>query len=119
MDQADRSPAAALLEGEELLDLLDETAEVHEPGLGIAVHAIRQVSDEVLEIACDAADGGVARRELLAQAVQPIGEASRYGLNSLLFRLLPEPLVLHEHVVDGIEERLLLPGRQMYAIAHP
>ena len=50
VDQAHRAPLAALLEREERLELLDEAPEVHQPGLRIAVHAIGQVGDEVLEV---------------------------------------------------------------------
>ena len=51
IDQPDRAPVAALLEREERLELLDEAPEVHQPRLRIAVDAVREVGDELLEIA--------------------------------------------------------------------
>ena len=74
VDQADRAPAAALLEREERLELLDEAPEVHQPGLRIAVHAIGQVGDEVLEVLGDAAHGRVARGQFVAHAIHALGE---------------------------------------------
>ena len=106
----DRAPAPALLEREERLELLDEAAEVHQPRLRVAVHAVRQVGDEVLEVLRDAADGGVARGQLVAHPVHALGEPGRDGLDGLLLGLLPQPLVLQEDAVDGLEQRLLVPG---------
>jgi hypothetical protein len=61
----------------------------------------------------------ITRRELVAEPVQAIREPGRHCLDGLLLGLLPETLVLHEHAVDGVEQRLLVPGGQMYAIPHP
>src|SRR5882762_2088564 len=119
IDQADGAPAAALLEREKRLDLLDEAAEVHQPRLRIAVHAVGEIGDEVFEVAADAADGGVASGELVAEAVEAVAEAGGDGLDGLLLRLLPETLVLHEHAVDGVEQCLLMPGGQMHPVTDP
>ena len=83
------------------------------------MHAVGEIRDEVLEVARDTAHRRVARRELVAQPVHAVGEAGRDRLNRLLLRLLPQLLVLHEHVVDRVEQRLLLSGGQVHAIAHP
>src|SRR5258705_13540225 len=53
-------------------------------------------------------------RRRLRRSVKPAD-----GLDGLLLRLLPETLVLHEHVVDGVEQRLLLPGGQMHPVSDP
>src|SRR6266550_1724573 len=119
IDQADGAPLPALLEREKRFDLLDETLEVHQPGLRIAMDAVGEIGDEILEVAGNAADGRVARRQLVAQPVQPVREAGRDRLNRLLLGLLPQPLVLHEDAVDRVEQRLLLAGGQMHPIAHP
>src|SRR5258705_4151448 len=53
-------------------------------------------------------------RRRLRRSVKPAD-----GLDGLLLRLLPETLVLHERVVDGVEQRLLLPGGQMHPVPDP
>ena len=113
VDQPHRAPAPALFEREERLELLDEPAEVHQPGLRVAVDAVGQVGNQVLEVLGDAADRRVARGQLVAHAVHALGEAGRHGLDGLLLRLLPEALVLEEDAVDGVEQGLLLARRQM------
>src|SRR5262245_935064 len=119
IDQADGAPAATLFEREKRLDLLDEAAEVHEPRLGIAVHAVGEVRDEVLEISRDAADRRVAGGKLVAQPLETVRKAGGHRLDGLLLGLLPELLVLHEHVVDRVDQRLLVCGRQVHALADP
>ena len=105
IDQADGAPPPALLQRQERLQLLDEAAEVHQPRLRIAVDAIGEVGDQIFEVPGDAADRGVAGRQLLAHPIHALGEAGGYSLDRLLLRLLPEALVLHEDVVDGVEQR--------------
>src|SRR5207247_4949792 len=46
VDQADRAPAAALLEREERLELLEEVIQIHQPRLGIPVRQVGEVCDE-------------------------------------------------------------------------
>jgi hypothetical protein len=48
------------------------------------VHPVRQVGDEVLEVLGDAADRGVARRQLIAHPIHALGEPGRDGLDGLL-----------------------------------
>ncbi len=98
----------ALFERQEGFQLLDEPAEVHQPGLRVPMDAVGQVGDQILEVSGDAADGGVARRQFLAQLVHPLGKAGGDGLNRFLLGLLPQPLVLQEHVVDGIQQGMFL-----------
>ena len=43
VDEADRRPASALLEGEERLELLGEPAEVHQLRLGVAMRLVGQI----------------------------------------------------------------------------
>ena len=66
---------AALFERQKRFELLDEPPDVHEPGLGIAVDLVGKVSHQVLEVARDAADGGVTRSQLLAHPVQAFGKS--------------------------------------------
>jgi hypothetical protein len=110
---------APLLERQERFELFDEPAEVHQPGFWIAVDAIGQVGHQVLEVAGDAADGGVPGRQLRAHPIHTLGEAGGDGLNRLLLRLLPQPFVLHEHAIDGFEQCLFLRRVQVQAFPHP
>ena len=69
VDEADGAPAAALLERQERLELLGEAAEVHQLRLRIAVRLVGEIGDQRFEVARDAADGRVLRRQLgLARA---------------------------------------------------
>ncbi len=113
IDQPDRAPVSALLEGEERLELFDEAPEVHQAGLRVAMHPVRQVGDELFEILRDAADRGVARGELVPHLVHALGKPGRNRLNGVLLGLLPEPLVLQKHVVDGVEQGVLLMSCQV------
>src|SRR6476620_475373 len=119
IDETNRAPASALFEREKRLHLLDEAAEVHQPRLRIAMDAVGEVRDEVLEVAGDAAHRRVAGREFLAQPVETIGESGGYRLDGLLLRLLPEALVFHEDVVDRLDERLLVRHGQMHTLVDP
>ena len=119
IDQADGAPVPALLERQERFELLDEAPEVHQPRLRIAVDAIGEVGDQLLEVAGDAADRGVARGELLAHPVHALGKAGRDRLYGFLLGLLPQPFVVHEHAVDGVEQRLLVGRRQREPFPHP
>ncbi len=79
IDEADGAPRAALLESEKRFELLDEAAEVHEPRLRIAVDAVGQIGDEILEVARDAAHRRVPRRSssriLFIRSVKPLDTA--------------------------------------------
>ena len=119
VDEADGAPAAALLEREKRLELLDEPPEIHQPRFRIAVDAVGEIGDQILEVAGDAADGGIARRQLLAHPVHALGEAGGHRLNGLLLRLLPQALVLQEHAVDRLEQGLLLAGGQVEPFVDP
>ena len=119
IDQPDRAPVAALLEREERLELFDKPPEVHQARLRVAVHPVRQVGDELFEILRDAADRRVARGELLPHLVHALGKPGRNRLNGVLLGLLPEPLVLQEDVVDGVEQRVFLMSCQVTLLAHP
>src|SRR4051812_27811305 len=58
VDETDGAPSAALLEREKCFQLVDESTEVHQPGLRVTMDTVGQVGDEVFEVAGDAADGG-------------------------------------------------------------
>ena len=83
----------ALLEREKRLELLGEAAEVHQLRLRIAVRLVGEVGDERLEVARDAADGGVLGQQLGLDARHLVGKAGRQRLNGFVLRFLPEPLV--------------------------
>ena len=119
IDEPHGAPVPALLEGEKRLELLDEAAEVHQARLRIAVHAIRQVGDQLLEVFRDAAHRCVACRQLLAHLVHPLGEAGRDRLNRVLLRLLPQTLVLQEDVVDRVEQGMFLMSCQVELLPDP
>ena len=104
VDEADRAPAAALLERQKRLELLGEAAEVHQLGLRIAVRLVGEVGDQRFEVARDAADGGVLGEQLGLDAGHLVGEAGRQRLNGLVLRFLPEPLVAREDRVDRVEQ---------------
>lgn len=88
IDQPDRAPAAALIERQERFQLLDEAAKIHQPRLRVTMGAVGEVGDELLEVPGDAADRGVARRQLLSEPVQTLRKPSRDRLNRVLLRLL-------------------------------
>ena len=119
IDEADRAPMTALFEGEIRFELLDEAPEIHQAGLRVAMHPVRQVGDELLEVLGNAADRGVARGQLLAHLVHALGEAGGDRLDRVLFGLLPEPLVLEEDVIDGVEQGVLLMSCQVQLLPHP
>ena len=93
--------------------------EVHQLRLRVAVRLVGEVGDQRFEVARDAADGRVLRRELGSDARHLVGEARRQRLDGFLLRLLPEPLVPGEHGVDGGEQRRLDVRRQVEVLAHP
>ena len=112
IDEADRAPAAALLEREERLELLGEAREVHQLGLRIAVRLVGEIRDELFEVARDAADGRVLGVQLVLHARHLVGEAGRQRLNRLLLRLLPQPLVPVEDAVERFDQKRLVTSRQ-------
>ncbi len=115
----DRAPAAALLERQERLELLGEAAEVHQLGLGIAMGLVGQVGDQRLEVARDAADGGILGGQLGLHVRHLVGEAGRERLNRFLLRFLPQTLVPAEDRVNRHQQRLFQRGRQRQPLAHP
>ena len=117
--QADGAPVAALLGFEELLETFDEAPEVHQPRLGIAVRAIGEIGDQLLEVLRDAADGGFARRELLAHPPHAVRKAGGHRLQRFLLRRLPHELVPRDHVIHRLQQGILLGWREGQLLSNP
>src|SRR5262249_47269888 len=87
--------------------------------LRIAMGLVGELGDELLEVARDAADGRVARRQLALDHRHLVGEARGQRLYRLLLRFLPEPFVPGEDGVDGAQERGRERWREPKMFAHP
>ena len=101
--ETDGAPVPALLDLEERFEPLDEAPEVHQPRLGIAVRAVGQVRDQLLEVLGDAADRGLARGELLAHAPHAIREAGGHRLQRFLLGRLPHGFVARDDGIHGLQ----------------
>ena len=119
IDQSDRAPAAALLEGEKRFELLGEPGEVHQLRFRVAMRAIGQLGDEAFEVVRNAADRGILGGELGLHTRHLVGEPGGKRLNRLLLRLLPQALVPREHRVDRRQERCFEMRRQVEMFADP
>ncbi len=80
---------------------------------------VGQIGDQRLEVARDAADGRVLRRQLGLDARHLVGEPRRERLDGLVFRLLPEPLVPREDGIDRVEQSCFHCERQSERLPHP
>ena len=108
VDEANGRPASALLEGEERLELLAETAEVYQLRLGVPMRLVGQLLNERLEVPRNAADGRVPCRQLGRDAGHLVREAGREGPDGFVLGLLPQPFVTRKHPVENGQQLCLL-----------
>src|SRR5690606_24027580 len=104
IDDADRAPADALLDGKERLEPLHEPVEVEELGLRIPMRLLGEVRDDVFEVAGDVADGDVLFRELLLKPLHLGGESLRQSADRVLLRVFEQLTLALDDAVNGREQ---------------